>query len=91
MKTNKSPGEDGLGVSLYKVLLPKIMDSLLLLFNNVLILGKFPEDWSKGKICPIYKQREIRDPNNYRGIYLLNILEKIFSKILNKSINDFLE
>ncbi len=44
-----------------------------------------PEDWRKAIIVPLYKGKGKReDCNNYRGISLLSVPEKIYGRILNE-------
>jgi hypothetical protein len=42
--------------------------------------------WLSSYIVPIHKSGDPFDPNNYRGISLLNGIAKIFSAILNNRI-----
>ena len=44
--------------------------------------GEYPSAWAEGAIVPIYKSKNPHDPNNYRGITLIDILGKIYSQIL---------
>ena len=60
--------------------------TLVVLFNKILDSGTFPETWSDTLILPIYKSGSRNDPNNYRGITLLNIMYKIFSNIINECL-----
>ena len=62
------------------------------LFNVVLDSGFFPDVWSKGIILPLYKNKgDINDPDNYRGITILSCFGKLFTSLLNKRLNSFLE
>ena len=67
------------------------------LFNKIMDQGEFPESWGKSILCPILKKGKVIDPNNYRGISLIDVLNKIFTGILNDRIykysteNDILE
>ena len=42
-------------------------------------------------MVPIYKKNDPDDVNNYRGISLVSCLSKIFTGILNKRLNDWVE
>ena len=56
---------------------PDIILSIILpLFNSFLETGQIIEDLCKGLISPIYKEKEKRNPNNYRGICISNALLK---------------
>ncbi|MEW8548255.1 MAG: reverse transcriptase family protein [Candidatus Thiodiazotropha sp.] len=62
------------------------------LFNIILDTGFFPEQWSIGSIKPIYKNKgDPLDPRNYRPITILSCLGKLFTSILNKRLNKYLE
>ena len=62
------------------------------LFNIVFNNGCVPEVWIKGFIVPIYKKNgDKENPDNYRGITILSCMGKLFTAILNKRINYFLE
>ena len=43
----------------------------------MIVTGNFPD----------YKSGSRNDPGNYRGIYLLNLMFKIFSFIINNKLN----
>jgi hypothetical protein len=47
---------------------------------------KLPRDWTRGVICPLYKDGDKRDTSNYRGITLLSIVGKVYSQVLNSRI-----
>ena len=42
-------------------------------------------------MVPIYKKNDPDDVNNYRGISLVSCLSKIFTGILNKRLNNWVE
>ena len=55
--------------------------------NVCLIYGDFPEEWRTAIIIPIHKKGDRNNPDNYRGISLLNTGYKIYSKIIAKRFN----
>jgi len=62
------------------------------LVNIIFNSGIFPEIWGKGVILPLYKNKgNINDPDNYRGITFFSCFGKLFTTILNKRFNSFLE
>jgi hypothetical protein len=52
---------------------------------------RIPTDWSKGLIYPLFKGGERKNPDNYRGIYLLSIIGKVYTSILNQRLLDWCE
>lgn len=70
------------------------MPYLTKLFNTCLEKGYFPDAWSEGFVVPIYKSGKSgnpSDPNNYRGITLLSVLGKLFTRVLNNRLNEWAE
>jgi len=47
-------------------------------------IGYFPEQWSDGLIVPIHKNGSLSEVDNFRGIFLLSVLGKLY--IINKSL-----
>ena len=87
----KSPGTDGLSVEFYKQTLLDIVPTLTLIFNVIFDTGKIPYSWGESIICPIHKSGSKNDPNNYRGISLLNTMYKIMSNIVNQRLYTWAE
>ena len=46
--------------------------------------GHFPDALTEAIIQPPYKKGNTQDPNNYRGISLLNVCSKLYGYIINK-------
>ena len=55
---------------------------MLTLFNRIFNTGVNPRLWGNGMIVPIFKGGNIDNARNYRGITLINIIEKVYSQIL---------
>ena len=92
LKNNKSAGHDKILNEFLKASVPKLLNSIRILFNIVLMSGKIPEEWSVGIICPIYKGKGSKnDVDNYRGITILSCVAKLFTSVLNERIYCFLE
>lgn len=86
MKTKKAPGIDG--VIIEAVLKGKeiIVPKLEILFNKIMDSGVYPERWCKAILCSLYKGGNRNEPGNYRGISLLSVIGKIFTKIINERL-----
>ena len=50
------------------------------------ISGTFPRAWSTSIIIPVHKKGCTNNPDNYRGIALVDLLSKIYISILNKRL-----
>ena len=56
------------------------------LFNPILQLGSFPDQWCEGLITPTFKSGEKNDTNNYRGICVTSCLSTFFCIIINERL-----
>ena len=81
-KNNKSSGIDNLCAELFKCSYEIISPFLVKLFNKLFSNGEYPMTWAEGIIVPIFKSGNPDEPHNYRGITIVNILGKIYSKVL---------
>ena len=61
------------------------------LLNKLLNTGYFLSSWAEGYIVPLHKKGDINDVNNYRGITLLSVLGKLFSRVLNNRLIEWAE
>ena len=61
------------------------------LFNKLFEIGYFPESWTEGYIIPLHKKRSINEAENYRGITLLSVLGKLFSRVINNRLSEWAE
>jgi len=89
LKNNKAPGVDGIVTEMIKagcdILLPNLTDH----FNLILRKGHFPSTWAQALFMPLHKKGSKNDINNYRGIALLNVIGKIFTKCLTIRLTEF--
>ena len=61
------------------------------LFNKIFENGHFPEEWSEGYIIPLHKKGNRDEVENHRGITLLSVLGKLFSRVLNNRLHEWAE
>jgi hypothetical protein len=59
--------------------------------NNIYRENRIPNEWRNAVITTIFKKDDRREPKSYRGISILNICYKIYSKILNTKLQNFSE
>ena len=91
MSNGKAAGIDGVVVEMLKCSTHITLPYLCHLYNSILSTGQFPKQWCKAVLAPLHKKGTMSDPNNYRGIALLSVLGKVFTKILNNRIVHWLE
>ena len=84
MISGKAAGNDGINVEMLKTSKAIIVPYLELLFNRILDTGVYPQGWSEAILCPLHKQGPTNNVENYRGISLLSVISKVFTKILNQ-------
>ena len=84
MHNRKSPGPEGLVVGLLKNSSEIITPKLYILFNRIMNSGIFAGEWGKALICTLHNRGSLNDPKIYIGISLLNIIRKLFTKILHE-------
>jgi len=46
---------------------------ILRLFNRLFLCGEFPSSWFISVLIPVFKKGQQHDPNNYRGIALVDV------------------
>ena len=102
MKRGRASGIDGIPIECIlgsrganldnpDALVSPVDEILLDTFNQVLSSGAFPDAWRRAALVPLLKGGALnaKDPNNYRGIALLNTISKLFCNILEHRLSRF--
>ena len=90
LKNGKSSGVDEIINEYIKYTIDDMLPIYVLLFNIILDNGIIPENWGKGILVPIFKNKgSTSDPNSYRGVTLNSCMSKVFSAVLNNRLNKF--
>ena len=88
----KCPGTDEIINEYIKISCPVLLPIYVKLFNMIHDTGNIPESWLIGVIKHLYKNKgDPTLPENYRPLTILSCMGKLFSAILNTSLNTFLE
>lgn len=90
MQNNKAPGIDGFSPIIVKKSLHHIIGPIVTLFNALLRIQYFPKKWKEGFAIFIPKQnanKGMKTVKDFRPITLLNVLAKIFEKLIIIRIN----
>jgi hypothetical protein len=91
LKLNKSCGLDGTMAEMLKCGSDIAVPFLTKLFNVIFDKSIFPSEWSKAIIVPIHKKGSLHEVDNYRGVSLLNVVSKCYTKVLNKRLLTWLD
>ena len=82
MKANKSCGLDGISPGVYKLLSPAWIVLITSLFNIIFISASYPVAWTRAKLFMLFKCGDRKEPNNYRGISVINSIAKLYDMVL---------
>ena len=90
LKNKSSCGYDNINSIFLKKLQNCFIYPLTILVNQSLATGIFPEKLKVAKIIPLYKKSDDDIMNNYRPISLLPVFSKIFEKVVQIQIYEYL-
>ena len=66
-------------------------DVLQNLFNDMLPIGNFPDNLKLSNIPPVFKKKDPLKKEKYRPVSVLSAFSKIFEKVMQKQIVDYME
>ena len=73
----------GLTMKIIVKIFPLIKLQLTKFFKGCLLDKMFPDEWKCSIVTPLYKNKgDKTDLNNYRGIYVLTPIAKLFEKCI---------
>lgn len=67
---------------------PTLLEMLRKLFERCLTGEKIPEEWRQSYITCIHKKGTKTDPKNYKGIAVIPIAGRMYSRILKNLIEE---
>ncbi len=88
LKNNKVPGLDIISAQILKHGGPSIVEQLTTLLNRCWATAQVPENWQRGVIIKLPKKINLADCNNWRGITLLSVPEKVFCIVLLRRLRE---
>ena len=90
--SSKASGPDCIPVVVLKNCEPELSYILAKLFNKCLKESCFPDCWKVSSVVPVFKNvGERATAKNYRPVSLLSVVSKVFEKLVNNRIVDYLE
>jgi len=91
LKESRAPGEDLITAELIKYGGRKLWTNIHQLIKTIWETEQMPQEWRTAIISPIYKRGDKLDCHNYRAISLWNVSYKIFTNLLAKNIEPYVE
>src|ERR1043165_7461975 len=91
LKKKKAPGEDNIMAEMIQAGATCSVEMLHTLCDRTYQEKKCPADWGRAIIVPIYKKKDRMDCSNYRGISLLSIPGKVYTRILQQRLRRYVE
>jgi exonuclease III len=90
LAAGKAPGPDGLPVECYRV--GQVVWQLTHIINEILVnTAAAPTAWGEATIVPVPKKPAARSLDQHRGISLMNIAPKVFSRLLLNRLQPVLD
>ena len=87
----KAPGVDEIRPEMLKALDIVGLSWLTRLYNVAWASGTVPVEWQTGVVVPIFKKGDRRVCANYRGITLLSLPGKVYSRVLERRLRPIVE
>lgn len=91
LKSNSSPGLDGITPKLLKQTHNVIIKPLLHIINRIFVTGIVPSHFKESVITPIHKSGPKTLICNYRPVSLISNFAKVFEKCLKERLYEFLK
>ena len=91
MKNGRAPGLDGISSEVLKLGGEPSVRWLSSIFTTIRMEETVPSDWQKQLLVPIHKKGSQSDCNKYRGISLLSVPSKVFTKIISNRLKPHVE
>ena len=68
-----------------------VAPSLTSIFSKSILTGIYPNNWKTAKVTPLFEKGLKSDPNNYRPIYVIPIISKVFERIVYNQLFRYLD
>ena len=91
MKRSKSSGYDNINIEFIKLSTERILKLILSFLNLTLREGLITSSWCLDIITPIHKEGTKSNPDNYRGISIMNSLLKILCTLMNNRLDEYVQ
>ena len=68
-----------------------VMKVIEMIFNKFVTTSTFPDAWKCAIVTPIHKKGNLHDMANYRPLAILPTISKVFEKLINEQLYDYLQ
>ncbi|XP_037776609.1 uncharacterized protein LOC119573455 [Penaeus monodon] len=86
MKNRKATGPDGIPIEAWKAMGEEGIDVLWMLMGKVMDEENIPTVWKESILIPIFKEKDVQNCENYRGIKLMSHTLKLLERIIDGRI-----
>ena len=87
IRKGEASGIKGITIELYSLDIKYFTPLLTTLFNTIFDSADYLDDWAQGLIYPVHKKGDKSDPQNYRKVYLIPSLAKVFESVLENRLS----
>uniref|UniRef100_A0AAQ4S6N9 Reverse transcriptase domain-containing protein n=1 Tax=Gasterosteus aculeatus aculeatus TaxID=481459 RepID=A0AAQ4S6N9_GASAC len=91
LRSGKAPGIDEIRPEMLKAMGVGGLSWMTRFFNIAWKSGTVPKEWQIGVVVPLFKKGDQRVCANYRGITLLSLPGKVYSKVLERRVRPIVE
>ena len=87
LNINKAHEHDDISIRMIKLCSKSVVKPLLIIFNNCIDTGTFPDIWNRSNIIPVHKKGDKQILDNYKPVSLLPIFAKMYFLEENNLLN----
>jgi len=87
----KAAGNNDLLPDIVKCCGGPLLDFVVSLFSTVWSEKQVPVEWRDATLVPVLKRRDLSECDNWRGISLLDVMGKLFARIINDGLQVVVE
>lgn len=86
----KAAGHDGISTRILKVNIEILCSPICQVFNLAFATSSYPEILKTAKVVPVFTFADSNQPENYRPISVLSVINTVFEKLISKRVKRFL-
>ncbi|KAE9413516.1 hypothetical protein Angca_004576, partial [Angiostrongylus cantonensis] len=91
VRNRTASGSDRIDPEHLKNLPPALVNTLVRLFTRYLSEYNVPTQWKTSKTVSLFKKGDLHDIGNYRPIWLLSVVYKLFTRVILNRIDRTLD